>query len=85
MSTPEEIIDQISEELKSGRKIQAIKILRQATGFGLKEAKEYIDSGKPITVDMIKNVNITNTSSGCGSKAAAALAFISTGLYYLVQ
>ncbi|MFT5127274.1 MAG: ribosomal protein L7/L12 [Rhodothermales bacterium] len=37
--TPEEIINRISEEVKAGKKIQAIKILRQATGLGLREAK----------------------------------------------
>lgn len=42
------VTENIDEELKSliieGKKIQAIKKHRMATGFGLKESKEYIDS-----------------------------------------
>lgn len=33
----------IRAEVLAGRKIQAIKIYRERTGTGLKEAKEYID------------------------------------------
>lgn len=35
--------DEIRESLFSGRKIEAIKTYREATGLGLKEAKEFID------------------------------------------
>lgn len=34
----------IMAELKANRKINAIKELRQNTGWGLKESKEYIDN-----------------------------------------
>jgi hypothetical protein len=34
----------IADDLEKGRKIQAIKKLREQTGFGLKEAKDIIDS-----------------------------------------
>ena len=41
------ITENIDAELKSliseGKKIKAIKLYRQATGIGLKEAKDYID------------------------------------------
>lgn len=33
----------IAEEIRRGRKIAAIKEIRSQTGWGLKEAKEYID------------------------------------------
>ncbi len=36
-------IEAISDALASGRKIEAIKIYREATGKGLKEAKEFIE------------------------------------------
>lgn len=36
-------IEEISQQLRLGRKIQAIKIYRQATGFGLKDSKDFID------------------------------------------
>jgi len=38
------IIEQIENALASGRKIEAIKIYREATGTGLKVAKDFIDS-----------------------------------------
>ncbi len=37
------IDDEIKNLVEEGKKIKAIKIYRQATGVGLKEAKEYID------------------------------------------
>lgn len=36
-------VDIIAGALESGRKIEAIKIYREATGQGLKEAKDFID------------------------------------------
>lgn len=37
------IDEELKELLKEGKKIQAIRILREKTGMGLKEAKEYVD------------------------------------------
>ena len=41
--TPEEI-DEITEAIAQGRKIEAIKLYRKARGGGLKEAKEFIEA-----------------------------------------
>jgi Ribosomal protein L7/L12 C-terminal domain len=35
------------DALSAGKKIQAIKLYREATGVGLKEAKDYVDSLDP--------------------------------------
>ena len=35
---------QVMDLVRRGRKIQAIKLFRQETGVGLREAKEYIES-----------------------------------------
>ena len=35
------------EALQANKKIQAIKIYREATGVGLKEAKDYVDALEP--------------------------------------
>lgn len=35
---------QIFEAARKGKKIEAIKLYRQATGVGLKESKEFIDN-----------------------------------------
>lgn len=37
-------LEAIVTELKQGRKIQAIKLLREATGMGLKEAKDGVEA-----------------------------------------
>jgi hypothetical protein len=39
-----EQIEEITEALAAGRKIEAIKVYREATGKGLKEAKDFIDA-----------------------------------------
>jgi Ribosomal protein L7/L12 len=45
MGVPKPTInDKIQNLVIYGEKIKAIKMYRQATGVGLKEAKEYIDS-----------------------------------------
>ena len=36
--------DKVVEALKRGNKIEAIKLLREQTGVGLKEAKEAVDA-----------------------------------------
>jgi ribosomal protein L7/L12 len=45
----------IARSLSQGRKIEAIKTLRQATGFGLKEAKDIIDSFLPSEHSQLEN------------------------------
>lgn len=39
-----EISDQVIEAVDAGHKIEAIKILREEAGLGLKEAKDVVDS-----------------------------------------
>jgi ribosomal protein L7/L12 len=36
--------EKVMELLKAGQKIQAIKLYREQTGAGLKEAKDYVES-----------------------------------------
>lgn len=45
VGVPEEPInDEIRQLVMEGKKIQAIKKLRDATGLGLKDAKDYVDN-----------------------------------------
>ena len=44
MELSEDQVRAITDSLLAGRKIEAIKIYREATGEGLKEAKEFIES-----------------------------------------
>ena len=39
----DETISNLSDALQSGRKIEAIKLCRELTGLGLKDAKEYVE------------------------------------------
>ncbi len=39
-----QISDRVLDAIDQGRKVEAIKILREETGLGLKEAKEIVDS-----------------------------------------
>ena len=40
---PESVLEEIAEQIRAGRKIEAIKLMREATGLGLKEAKEAVE------------------------------------------
>ncbi|WP_138206968.1 ribosomal protein L7/L12 [Haloimpatiens lingqiaonensis] len=44
VGVPDTITDELKSLILEGKKVEAIKKYRIATGFGLKEAKEYIDS-----------------------------------------
>lgn len=41
--TPDHVLEKIKEALYAGRKIEAIKVYREARGVGLKEAKEDVE------------------------------------------
>ncbi|MEV6942465.1 ribosomal protein L7/L12 [Streptomyces sp. NPDC051172] len=43
LTEPEPWSDEVNALVRDGRKIQAIKVYREATGAGLKEAKEAVD------------------------------------------
>lgn len=39
-----DVMQQVAELLAQRRKIEAIKLVREATGLGLKEAKDFVES-----------------------------------------
>jgi len=63
-----EIVAQIVESLRQGKKLQAIKDYRESTGTGLKESKEAIDA-------LIQKYDIT-MKSGCASMLLVALSTV---------
>ena len=71
----DEQIEEISEALAGGNKIEAIKIYREATGKGLKDAKDFIDALIPklIEQDPEKYDKIAKTGGGCASMVVFAL------------
>jgi ribosomal protein L7/L12 len=52
--------EQLLTLLRQGNKIQAIKLYREKSGTGLKEAKDAVE-------DLAKQHNITSSRSGCAS------------------
>jgi large subunit ribosomal protein L7/L12 len=58
MHLPMELSQKISTLLAAGAKIEAIKVLRDSTGLGLKEAKDIIDQLEPM-------VNAAKPRKGC--------------------
>ena len=69
------IEEQVAEALSTGRKIEAIKIYREATGKGLKESKDFIDELIPRLIDQDPErfAALTNTGAGCGTSAGLLL------------
>ncbi|MFY9255001.1 MAG: ribosomal protein L7/L12 [Fuerstiella sp.] len=64
-----EVIHEITDALAAAQKIQAIKIYRDATGKGLKEAKQFIDELTPqlIEQDPERFAKLQRAKAGCGS------------------
>ncbi len=66
----QEQINSIQDALAAGRKIEAIKIYREATGKGLKEAKDFVEalSLRLKEEDPEKYTALsTSSSGGCAS------------------
>ena len=73
--TDSSIEQQVAEALAAGQKIQAIKIYRDATGKGLKDAKEFIDALIPrlMEEDPERYAALSSGGAGCGSTAGLLL------------
>ena len=71
----------ILDAILSNRKIDAIKLYREGTGYGLKESKEYIDD---LTSELAKEHPelIKQNSNGCSS-AIILLALIPCFIYII--
>ncbi len=93
MRTPEDVINEIKESLNTGKKIPAIKLIRHATGLGLKESKEIADNdAKDLTPEMIRNLlplpedlKSAATTQGCFGKAAMLMLAVCGLIYYLIK
>ena len=70
-----EMVEAITDALRDGKKIQAIKIYCDATGKRLREAKEFIDQLIPelIEKDPEQFGHLASKGAGCGSAVLLAL------------
>ena len=83
---PEETRTLIADAIFNRRKIEAIKIHREATGAGLAESKAFIEE---LTRELQekapeKFTSGSSSSAGCGSASLFVLALIG-GVAYLVR
>jgi hypothetical protein len=78
---------EIADALASGNKIGAIKLYRDYTGKGLKEAKDFIDLLVPqlIQKDPIKFANLAQQGKGCASVIVACLSLLSGGVILFLK
>ena len=76
---PAEVINALS----SGRKIEAIKILREEWNIGLKEAKEIVD--KHIDSDPLLKDQVQRQSNNSCLPVIIISIVIAAGAYYLLQ
>jgi hypothetical protein len=77
---PDDAKQQIAEAIFAERKIEAIKLYRQATGQGLAEAKEFIEKLteelREKSPEKFKPLS-SGSAAGCGSSALIFLMVIS--------
>lgn len=72
---PEDKKSEIAEAIFAERKIEAIKIYREATGQGLAESKEFIEKlSDELREKSPEKFKPLSSSSGCGSTALFFLA-----------
>lgn len=68
-----EQIEQIGDALAAGGRISAIKIYREVTGKGLKDAKDFIDTLIPALIEQDPEKYSKLTSQGTGSGCASVI------------
>ncbi len=76
----------ISEALASGRKIEAIKYYRSATGQGLKEAKEGVEALHKTLMAQDPEKYAKGSSGGCASMIVLGLSlgWVATEIWKVV-
>jgi len=82
-----EQIEDIGNSLASGRKIEAIKIYREATGKGLKEAKEFIDALVPelLKQNPEKYAKLSQSTAGCASVILFCIGLTTASIIWVIK
>jgi hypothetical protein len=70
---PDDVASEIREAILAGRKIEAIKLYRQASGEGLKEANDFVEAVQAELKRTEPGAFTASTGKGCGATAAAVL------------
>jgi len=77
-----ELEPEVIAEIESGRKVTAIKKLRELRGIGLKEAKDIVDSYSYKNPDLSSASTGSESSSGSGALIGFIMVFGALG--YLI-
>jgi hypothetical protein len=77
---PEENLQQIRAALFAGRKIEAIKLHREATGMGLKQSKDFVDA----LDQQLRKTNPGDFSTAPAGKGCAGVVILGLGLLSLL-
>jgi ribosomal protein L7/L12 len=81
-----EQMEAIGSALASGRKIEAIKIYRDATGLGLKEAKEFIDALIPkLREQDPEKYTKLSQGSGCASVILLCMGVTTASIVWIIK
>ncbi|MCG8584406.1 MAG: ribosomal protein L7/L12 [Pirellulales bacterium] len=76
---PDQIVDEIREAIFAGKKIEAIKLYREAADTGLKEAKEFIEK---LTTRLYEESpdNFTKPPGGSGCAGVLVVVTLAIGV-----
>lgn len=65
---PDDNADEMTQAIFAGQKIQAIKLCREATGLGLKDAKEYVEALQSrLRAESPEKFTSAAARAGCGA------------------
>ena len=76
----------VLDALQAGNKIEAIRLLREATGLGLKEAKDWVDASPPevqLKTGMDAPGEVSRSGSLVGYVVAAVVVAALLAYYFL--
>ncbi len=83
MKPEEELSPDIYQLLASGRKIEAVKLIREETGLGLREAKELADALSGQHTPEVAPPPAMKEEGGAGGMAAIIIACLIAFLVYV--
>ncbi|MGH8049984.1 MAG: ribosomal protein L7/L12 [Arenimonas sp.] len=77
--------DAVMQAFRNGNKIEAIKLLREKTGLGLKEAKDAIEALPQSSTSRLRNSPIETPRSGNGLLWLSGFVLLVSVAYYFYQ
>lgn len=85
MSDQQPLEPEVMAALAEGRKIEAIKILREKRGLGLKEAKELVEKHEDDIPSRSPNVGVTQIKNRNPLHILIFIAFLAYVAYHILE